>query len=133
MRFPIILPEYRCYADSIPDVVGMNHHLTAVIECKVSRADYFADSKKSHRNSFIQLGNYRYFLVPIGLITPDDVNEGWGLLYCHEHKITIEKEPKYYPPSETRGQEYQVMYSIIRRLMSLDGHDITLNSLRQNY
>lgn len=132
MRFPIILPEYKCYANSIPDVIGLNHHSTAVIECKVSRADYFADNNKGHRHYRTQLGNYRYYLVPIGLINIDEVNEGWGLLYCHEHKITIEKESQYFPIDTTRPQEYQVMYSIIRRLMSHDGHDKTLHSLRTN-
>jgi hypothetical protein len=130
MRFPIILPEYKCYANSIPDVIGMNHHHTAVIECKISRADYLSDSKKGHRHYLFQLGNYRYYLVPVGLISSSEVNGGWGLLYCHPYKITIEKESDYFPIEQTRPQEYQVMYSIIRRLTSFDGHDKTLEILR---
>jgi len=130
MRFPIILPEYRCYANSIPDVIGLNHNRTAVIECKVSRADYFADQNKGHRHYRFQLGNYRYYLCPVNLLKPDEIKGGWGLLYCHSYKITIEKESILFPIEETRKEEYQVMYSIIRRLMSLDGHDKTLKLLR---
>ena len=132
MRFPIILSEYRSYSNSEPDVIGMNHDRTCVIECKISRSDYFADIKKGHRHYTFQLGNYRYYIVPAGLITVEEVNEGWGLLYCHEHKITIEKKSDIFPKEQTRLQEYQVMYSLIRRLMSYDGHDKTLGMLREN-
>ena len=130
MRFPIVLPEYRSYSNSEPDVIGLNHNITCVLECKISRSDYFADLKKNHRHYTFQLGNRRYYLVPEGLITVGEVNEGWGLLYCHEHKITIEKESSCFRKEETRLQEYQVMYSVIRRLMSYDGHDKTLEMLR---
>jgi hypothetical protein len=131
MRFPIILPEFGCYADSIPDVIGMNHERTAVIECKVSRSDYFADQKKEHRHYRSQIGNLRYYLCPVGLILPGEVNGGWGLLYCHDHKITVEKESNIFSKEETRIQEYQVMYSLIRRLTYRDTHDKTLAMLRQ--
>jgi hypothetical protein len=130
MRFPIVLPEYKCYANSIPDVIGLNHHITAVIECKVSKADYLADYHKGHRHHLFQLGSYRYYLCPAGLIEPSEVNGGWGLLYCHQYKITIKKESERFPIEQTRPQEYQVMYSLIRRLTSLDGHDKTLMLLR---
>ena len=131
MRFPIILYEYRCYANSTPDVIGLNHEKTVVIECKVSRSDYFTDQRKGHRRYYSQLGNLRYYLCPAGLLKIDEVNNGWGLLYCHPHKITIEKESEYFTKEKTRIQEYQVMYSIIRRVTSYDGHDKMLNILRQ--
>ncbi len=130
MRFPIILPEFRCYANSIPDVIGLNHNRTAVIECKISRADYLADKNKGHKRYRFQLGNYRYYLCPANLLLPNEINGGWGLLYCHPHKITIEKESEIFSVELTRPQEYQVMYSVIRRLVSYDGHDKTLELLR---
>ena len=130
MRSVIVLPEYKCYADSIPDVIGMNHDMTIVIECKVSRADYFQDQHKKHRQHTFQLGNMRYYLCPDNLIFPDEVYHGWGLLYCGEYGITIVKESDIFPKEITRQQEYQVMYSIIRRLMSADGHDKTLELLK---
>ena len=49
MRFPIVLPEYRSYSNSEPDVIGLNHNITCVLECKISRSDYFADLKKNHK------------------------------------------------------------------------------------
>ncbi len=130
MRFPIILTEYKSYANSEPDVLGLNHARSVVIECKVSRSDYFADQKKRCMRMSTRLGSYRYYLCPAGLLRVDDIKNGWGLLYCHPHKITIEKDATFYPPEETRPEEYQIMYSIIRRLMSLDGHDKTLDMLK---
>lgn len=130
MRFPIILPEYKCYANSIPDVIGLNHERTAVIECKISRTDYFADQRKRHRHYLRQLGNLRYYLCPVGLLKPNEIDSGWGLLYCHAHKITIEKQSDVFPKEQTRTEEYQVMYSIIRRLTYLDSHDKMLSLLR---
>ncbi|MDD5511956.1 MAG: hypothetical protein PHI12_14305 [Dehalococcoidales bacterium] len=130
LKFPIILTEYRSYADSRPDVLGMNHSHTAVIECKVARSDYFADLKKGHRQWLTQIGNRRFYLCPVGLLKADEITNGWGLLYCHPHKITIEKESDFFPPEQTRPQEYQIMYSILRRLMSFDGHDKTLDMLK---
>ena len=130
MRFPIILMEVGSYAKSIPDVIGMNHARTAVIECKASRADYQADQKKMHRHHRNQLGNHRYYLCPAGMLSPHEVNSGWGLLYYHPHKITIEKESEVF--TDTREEEYHVMYSIIRRLMAYDLHDKTLEMLRTN-
>ncbi len=132
MRTPIILPEYRCYANSIPDVLGLNHVRTIVIECKISRPDYLADQCKGHRHYHFQLGNLRYYLCPAGLLNTNEINGGWGLLYCHPHKITIEKKSDEFSKEQTRPQEYQVMYSIIRRLTSLDGHDTMLKLLRGN-
>ncbi len=130
MRFPIILHEYRCYANSIPDIIGMNHNRTAVIECKISRADYLADQKKGHRHYCFQLGNLRYYLCPVGMLKPEEINGGWGLLYCHPHRITLEKESNIFTKEQTRQEEYRVMYSVIRRLMSYDGHNKTLDMLR---
>lgn len=129
-RCPIILPEYKCYANSIPDVIGMSHTQTTVIECKVSRQDYFADQKKHHRQFLYQLGNYRYYLCPVDLIKVNEVNNGWGLLYCHEHRISVEKESDYFSPEDTRKEEYQVLYSVIRRLTAENGHDKMLKMLR---
>jgi len=92
--------------------------------------DSLHDSKKAHRKYVNQLGSLRYYICPAGMIQVDEVNEGWGLLYCHEHKITIEKESEYFDRSTTRIEEYQVLYSLIRILTYQDSHDKTLNMLR---
>lgn len=126
-RSPIVLPEYSCSANSIPDVIGISADRTTVLECKVSRSDFKADAKKGHRRYINQLGNSRFYLVPTGLITPEEINNGWGLLYCHDHKITIEKESDWF--TETRNQEYRVLYSLIRRIAYNDLREKTIAML----
>lgn len=71
------------WTGEIPDAIGFRaagfEDGTTVIECKVSRADFLADRRKSHRVSG-GVGNWRYFLAPTGVIQLHELPEGWGLL-----------------------------------------------------
>jgi hypothetical protein len=71
-----------------PDVLGFRSTCSAIIEVKVSRADFFADAKKPWRNGEPSLGVYRYYLCPQGLIREEDIPERWGLLYEHQGKVS---------------------------------------------
>jgi hypothetical protein len=54
---------------------------SVLIECKTSRADFIADSSKPFRvQPETGMGRYRYFLAPKGLLKPDELPQGWGLL-----------------------------------------------------
>jgi hypothetical protein len=65
-----------------PDVVAYRHSCAAIIEVKVSRADFAADARKSHRGEATKgLGLYRFYLCPQGLISPTELPSKWGLLY----------------------------------------------------
>ncbi|WP_018234251.1 hypothetical protein [Thioalkalivibrio thiocyanodenitrificans] len=71
----------------IPDAIGFRyqggHPLdgSTVVEVKVTRGDFLADRRKPHRNGDrVGLGRWRYYLCPQGVITPDDLPDGWGLL-----------------------------------------------------
>lgn len=58
---------------------------SVLVETKVSRSDFLADSKKPHRNGEIKgMGFYRYYICPEGLITVDDLPEKWGLLWVNK-------------------------------------------------
>ncbi|EKY4114519.1 adenylosuccinate synthase [Pseudomonas aeruginosa] len=71
------------WSGEIPDAIGFRaagfEDGSTVIECKVSRADFLADRRKSHRAAG-GVGNWRYFLAPAGVIRTDELPEGWGLL-----------------------------------------------------
>jgi hypothetical protein len=117
---PVVLTEYRSYAEEIPDVIGFSHYTSVVIECKVSLEDFRKDQKKAHRQrrDSKKLGNHRFYLCPNGLISPDHVPEGWGLLYCHDRqksRITIKKQAPRHTEAEIRVAEYQILYSVARR------------------
>ena len=80
--FGVVAMELSTYASQErADVIGFRSTASVVIEAKTSRADFFADAKKPHRTG-PGLGNYRFFLCPTGLITPDELPKGWGLLYA---------------------------------------------------
>lgn len=58
---------------------------SVLVEVKVSRSDFLADAKKPHRNGEkIGMGLYRYYLCPEGIIQPEELPEGWGLLWVNK-------------------------------------------------
>lgn len=76
------------WSGEVPDAIGFRqagftpHDGSVVVEVKVSRSDFMADKKKPHRIEG-GLGNWRYFMCPEGVIQPDDLPEGWGLLWVN--------------------------------------------------
>ncbi|MDD5486620.1 MAG: hypothetical protein PHW65_03610 [Dehalococcoidales bacterium] len=115
-RCGVILREYRSYFPEIPDLIGFNHHQSVVIECKVSRADYLVDLKKSHRQGAEQLGNLRYYLALPQVLSVDECNDGWGLLYFSEAKIKLIKVAESHNEPEIRVAEYSLLYSLALRI-----------------
>lgn len=73
----------EAYNREIPDIIGWTSERSVLVECKVSRADFLADSKKPFRDPTYRdiegMGNWRFFLTPVGLLTGDDCPEGWGI------------------------------------------------------
>ena len=74
------------------DVWGTNGHDTCVIEVKTSHSDFLADQKKWARSKVaeeggIQIGNYRYYLCPTGVIKEEELPKNWGLLIWDGKKI----------------------------------------------
>lgn len=70
----------------IPDAIGFrlsgNTPQSVVVEAKTSRSDFLADKAKPHRIAD-GMGNYRYFICPENLIKPDELPDGWGLLWVN--------------------------------------------------
>lgn len=72
------------WSGEVPDAIGFRaaggmDDGSIVVECKTSRSDFLADRKKTHR-AMGGLGNWRYFMAPEGIISPDELPAGWGLL-----------------------------------------------------
>jgi hypothetical protein len=65
----------------IPDAFGWTRDGVSVhVECKTSRADFFADAQKPSVERGIRLGVERWYLAPKGVLTAADVPDGVGLL-----------------------------------------------------
>jgi hypothetical protein len=64
------------------------------VECKVSRADFFADQEKPFRkNPELAMGCERFYLVPQGLISPHELPGKWGLLECKAREVRLAVKP----------------------------------------
>lgn len=97
-----------------PDIFGIRSGMTVLIEVKVSRSDFLADSKKSFRVEQGQgLGQRRYYLCPEGLINEREVGY-WGLLECDGEKVSVRKKSGNF--SANSQSEVNLMYSILRRI-----------------
>jgi hypothetical protein len=76
------------YGREIPDALGWRWDTTVLVECKATRADFLRDKKKEFRNQAGKgLGDYRFYLCPTGIITPDDLPPKWGLLYLQGNSV----------------------------------------------
>jgi hypothetical protein len=117
------------YNGEQPDAIGFRSNTSCLIEVKVSRADFLRDKLKTFRaNPELGVGSWRFYLCPPGIITIDDLPEGWGLLYAVEGKI---KKVHGWPPNTrwstppfagrtNKDAEMSMMYSALRR-MELQG------------
>lgn len=74
----------RGAGSEIPDVFAFAYGYTTLIECKVSRSDFFHDKKKyTRRYGESCIGNYRIYCAPKGLLTENDIPNSWGLLEAY--------------------------------------------------
>jgi len=83
-RCGIVLSEQSCASGETPDVIawkGQGKCRSVVVECKISRADFFADREKPFRkNPELGMGCERFYLTPSGMLTCDELPPHWGLL-----------------------------------------------------
>jgi hypothetical protein len=87
----VVLSEQACINGEMPDAIGWKRACHSVlVECKVSRADFLADRTKPFRHRpETGVGSERWYLVPRGLVDPDEVPAGWGLLEHRDRKIEV--------------------------------------------
>lgn len=68
--------------DERPDALLFNSGGTFLVETKITRQDFLNDKKKPFRADPEQdVGKYRYYACPEGLISPEELPEKWGLIY----------------------------------------------------
>lgn len=113
----------------IPDAIGWRSTISIMIECKVSRADFLADKNKRFRqHPYLGVGDWRIFMAPEGVIKPEELPAGWGLLVVRGRAVLrVAGVPKSNtgwgaPPFEGhRRNEAALMLSALRRL-HMRGH-----------
>ena len=115
-RCAVVITEMTSGAAEQPDAIGFNSYVSTLVECKTSRADFFADRKKLSR-----MGYYRYYLTAPGLLQISDIPEGWGLLEVDGRGVTIVHDPPRNVAIDDRdiGGELSLLVSCFRRLGKL--------------
>lgn len=123
-----------------PDVIGFGSGGHSVlVEVKISRADFLADRKKFFRQYPEQgMGTQRFYCCPTGLIKPDELPEGWGLVYVNEkgraktvftpYKGNIGERIGF---NKNIRAEHGMMYSALRRIFKRGLLDVIYEPLDQ--
>jgi hypothetical protein len=90
-RCGVILSEQYCATGEVPDAIGWRGKChSVVIECKVSRADFLTDKAKPFRGKPEEgLGCERFYLAPAGMIKPEELPSGWGLLEWSQRSVKV--------------------------------------------
>lgn len=118
-----------CHSGEQPDAIGWRDGLSILIECKASRSDFLADRAKRFRQEPAKgMGDWRFFMAPVGMISVGELPQGWGLLEATPKQV---KKTHGFPgnvgwwqhkPFEgNKRYENQMMYSALRR-MEVRGH-----------
>lgn len=78
--------ELMSYGREIPDVWATNGAGTAIVEVKISRADFLRDAAKHCRQNPIEgIGNFRWYYALQGIIKEEELPENWGLAEADEN------------------------------------------------
>ena len=119
--YDYVAVELCVYGAENTDVWGYScgDSSSAVIEVKTSHSDFLADKKKWWRSKEaedrgFQAGTRRWFLCPEGVIKPDELPEGWGLLYWDGKKIRHIVAPTITNRNTSRA-DLIMLTSILRR------------------
>jgi hypothetical protein len=114
-RCAIVTTEVATCASEQPDALGWNGWHSTLVECKVSRSDFRADSEKHFRQFPANgMGCERYFLIPKGLVARDEIPVKWGVLEYDGKRVKIARKSEHH---EHRPQaEILILSSLLRRI-----------------
>src|SRR5690242_10724628 len=90
-RCGVVLSEQACTSGEMPDAIGWKRAChSVVVECKISRADFLVDRQKPFRvKPQSGMGCERFYLAPSGMLRPDELPRGWGLLELRNRKVEM--------------------------------------------
>lgn len=106
----IVLSEQVCVSGEAPDAIGWKRACRSVlVECKMSRPDFFADRSKPFRQDpALGLGCERWYLTPAGLVAPNELPQNWGLLECRAGKLRVAVKASRHSQRTPSGLMYEM-------------------------
>lgn len=127
-RCGVVATELVTAASETADAIGWMHggSVTVLIECKVSRSDFFADRKKLFRERpWMGVGRYRFYMTPPGLVRVAELPAGWGLLEVDGRTVRVIRIGEQFHERNQRA-ETAMLWSIARRAQSSQ-HPVSLD------
>ncbi len=118
-RCGVVLSEQACASGEMPDAIGWKRASHSVlVECKISRADFLADREKPWRQKpEVGVGCERFYLAPAGLLRPEELPAGWGLLECRNRDIaTVKASAKNLRTATGFRYEMNLLLASLRRV-----------------
>lgn len=124
-RCGVVLTEAGGGCMEIPDAIGwrIGGRWSILVEVKVSRADFFRDAKKAQRirGDLIGIGRERVYMTPAGLLSPEEIPPGWGLVEIGPTgRARIIVKPTQWPDGERiTAREIGFLYSAAWKAQNL--------------
>lgn len=120
-----------------PDAIGWRDGISILVECKVSRADFLADKTKHFRLDPTKgMGDWRFYLTPPGVASPEDLPAGWGLIYALPRQIKqVQGVPSNCgwwndrPFEGAKRSENKMLVSALRRMVIRGHFDLIYQTL----
>ena len=110
----------------IPDIIGFKDDGTFLLEAKTSYSDFLSDKKKWFRKRpEYGMGDWRFYICPVGMIKIDELFPGWGLIEVNEKgKARTIYNPfgkgnvysRWRKQTKNYTAEQAMMFSALRRL-----------------
>ena len=117
--YPLCVTECKVkISPEVPDALAFKANgNTALFEIKVSRSDFATDSGKKFRVEEDRgMGLLRYYVVPWGMVTPEEVAPGWGLLWVDEGgRVSLRRQSSKFTRRK-HAAEIATMVSALRRM-----------------
>jgi hypothetical protein len=112
----VVVTEMSCSAPEAPDALGFRMGCSWLIECKASRADFFADAKKYfRRHPEHGMGQRRFYACAVGVIKPEELPPGWGLLHAFDGRLVEVRASADHDCD--RRREVEILTSCVRRMI----------------
>ena len=94
-RCGVVLSEQACASGEMPDAIGWKRACHSVlVECKVSRTDFWADQEKLFRRKpETGLGCERFYMAPAGMLRPEELPRGGPHRAPDHHRVFEVEEP----------------------------------------
>lgn len=115
LKHPVVVAEMGLESEK-PDVIAWKVNGTCtLVECKVSRADFLRDRKKTFRmRAEAGMGNLRWYAAPPGLIELHELPSRWGLVEVDAKCMRRIVDPAHIETRNVRG-ETRTLVSALRR------------------